>query len=281
MNLMPLPDPVPVMPAETPLIYIILGAAGSGRREVLADLIDGGLPEGAHAAVLLAAAEPADAQDARLPSLGRWNWSEGAIAAALPTGATHVFFVTDGRQNPVDQLEALQKWVPAVQAEIGRIITVVNCRLAEQHPALLAWYDACIHFSDVALLNQREGVANKWMSEFQLRFKDLCYPCLFEFVKAGRVKNPLLVLDPQARRMSHIFDLDEWTGLDLEGVEFGTEDEDGIEMVDDQPEKKAGQGKDAAEGDDDDWKPQVDPYFQLRLGGRREKEIPDIAKYLP
>jgi hypothetical protein len=76
-------------------------------------------------------------------------------------------------------------------------------------------------------------------------------------VKAGRVKNPLLVLDPQARRMSHIFDIDEWTGLDLEGVEFGTEDED------------------------DEWKPQVDPYFELRLGGRREKEIPDIAKYLP
>ena len=26
------------MPAETPFVYIILGAAGSGRREVLADL---------------------------------------------------------------------------------------------------------------------------------------------------------------------------------------------------------------------------------------------------
>lgn len=278
---MPLLDSVPVMPAEIPLIYIILGAAGSGRREVLADLIDAGLPEGAQAAVLLASTEPADALDARLPSLARWNWCEGAIDASLTPYATHVFFVTDGRQNPVDQLEALQKWVPAVQGEVGRVITVVNCRLAEQNPALIAWYEACVHFSDVALLNQREGVANKWMSEFQLRFKDLCYPCLFEIVKAGRVKNPLLVLDPQARRMSHLFDIDEWTGLDLEGVEFGTEDEEGVELVDDQPDKKAGKGKDAAEDDDDDWKPQVDPYFQLRLGGRREKEIPDIAKYLP
>ena len=281
MNLMPLLDSVPVMPAETPLIYILLGAAGSGRREVLVDLIDAGLPEGSQAAVLLAATEPVDALDARLPALARWNWCEGAIDASLPPDATHVFFVNDGRQNPVDQLEALQKWVPAVQGEVGRVITVVNCRLAEQHPALIAWYEACIHFSDVALLNQREGVANKWMSEFQLRFKDLCYPCLFEIVKVGRVKNPLLVLDPQARRMSHLFDIDEWTGLDLDGVEFGTEDEDGVELVDEQPEKKASKGKDAAEDDEDDWKPQIDPYFQLRLGGRREKEIPDIAKYLP
>jgi hypothetical protein len=239
------------------------------------------LPEGARPAVLLSTAEPADPRDAQLPALARWTWREGVIDAALAPDATHVFFVTDGRQNPVDQLEALQKWVPAVQAEVGRVITVVNCRLAEQHPALIAWYEACIHFSDVALLSQREGVANKWMSEFQLRFKDLCYPCLFEIVKAGRVKNPPLVLEPQARRMSHVFDIDEWTGLDLEGVEFGTEDEDGVEVVEDEPEKKAGKGKDAAEDEDDDWKPQIDPYFQLRLGGRREKEIPDIAKYLP
>lgn len=269
------------MPAETPLVYILLGAPGSGRREVLADLIDAGLPEGARPAVLLSTAEPADPRDAQLPALARWTWREGVIDAALAPDATHVFFVTDGRQNPVDQLEALQKWVPAVQAEVGRVITVVNCRLAEQHPALIAWYEACIHFSDVALLSQREGVANKWMSEFQLRFKDLCYPCLFEIVKAGRVKNPPLVLEPQARRMSHVFDIDEWTGLDLEGVEFGTEDEDGVEVVEDEPEKKAGKGKDAGEDEDDDWKPQIDPYFQLRLGGRREKEIPDIAKYLP
>lgn len=268
------------MPAETPLVYIILGAAGSGRREVLADLLQSGLAEGDRAVVLLASTEAADEQDARLGTLARWTWRDGAIDAALPPEATHIFFVTDGRQNPVDQLEALQKWVPAVHAEIGRVITVVNCRLAEQHPALLAWYEACIHFSDVALLNQREGVANKWMSEFQLRFKELCYPCLMEIVKSGRVKNPLVVLDPQARRMSHIFDVDEWTGLDLEGVEFGTEDEDGSEVTEDAPAKKAGKGKNAAEDDEDDWKPEVEAYFVRIPSGRREREIPDIAKYL-
>jgi hypothetical protein len=263
-----------------PLVYIILGAAGSGRREVLADLIEGGLGEGSQAAVLLASTEAADDHDARLANVTRWTWSEGAINAEFPEGATHVFFVTDGRQNPVDQLEALQKWIPSVQAEIGRVITVVSCSLAEKNPPLLAWYEACIHFSDVALLNKREGVANKWMSEFQLRFKDLCYPCLFEIVKAGRVKNPLVALEPQARRMSHIFDIDEWTGIDLEGVEFGTEDEDGVEEVDDTPAKKSDKPKDGVVDEDDEWKPEVEPYFALRLGGRREKEIPDIAAYL-
>jgi hypothetical protein len=283
-------DPVPLldldqaMPAETPLVYIILGAAGSGRREVLADLITSGLAEGDHAVVLLSSAEAASEHDARLANVTRWTWHEGAIDASLPPGATHVFFVTDGRLSPVDQLEALQKWVPAVQAEIGRVITVVNCSLAEKHAALIAWYEACIYFSDVALLNKREGVANKWMSEFQLRFKELCYPCLFEIVKGGRVKNPLIVLDPQARRMSHIFDIDEWTGIDLEGVEFGTEGEDEPEEEEEvAPKSDVGKKKghpNQSPTDDDDWLPEKEPYFEMLPNGRRAKEVPDIAKYL-
>lgn len=283
MDSVPLLDPDQTMPADAPLVYIILGAAGSGRREVLADLIDGGLAEGDQAAVLLSSTEAANEHDARLANVGRWTWREGAIDATLPAGATHVFFVTDGRQNPIDQLEALQKWVPAVQAEVGRVITVVNCQLAEKHSPLVAWYEACIHFSDVALLNKREGVANKWMSEFQLRFKELCYPCLFEIVKGGRVKNPLVVLDPQARRISHIFDIDEWTGIDLEGVEFGTEGED--ESEDDDVSAKPKDGKKPAHPnqspeEDDDWKPEVEPYFETLPNGRRAKEIPDVTKYL-
>jgi len=274
------------MPSEKPLVYVILGAAGSGRREVLGDLIKGGLGETDRAAVFLSSDEAAGEHDAALGEVVRWTWRDGVIEASLPEGVTHGFFVTDGRLNPVDQIEQLHAWITAAGAELGRIITVVNCRLAEQHHALLAWYEACIHFSDIALLNHREGVANKWMSEFQTHFKKLYYPCLFEVVKAGRVKNPLIVLDPQARRMSHLFDIDEWTGLDLEGVEFGTEDEDGnIEEEDETPAKKKKAGKkghpnESADEDEDDWKPEVDPYLQRRIGGRREKEIPDIAKFL-
>lgn len=283
-------DPVTLLDSDqttatlAPLVYVLLGAAGSGRREVLADLIDGGLAEGDHAVVLLSSAEAASEDDAKLANVTRWSWREGAIDAALPPGATHVFFVTDGRLNPVDQIEALQKWLKVVQAEIGRVLTVVNCQLAEKHTALIAWYEACIHFSDVVLLNKREGVANKWMSEFQTRFKELCYPCLFEIVKNGRVKNPLIVLDPQARRMSHIFDIDEWTGIDLEGVEFGTEGADEPEEAEDLPAKPdSGKKKghpNQSPLDDDDWLPETEPYFEIQPNGRRAKEIPDITKYL-
>lgn len=251
------------MASAKPLVYLVLGAAGSGRREVLADLIAAGLSEGDRAAVLLSDAEAASDIDAKLPGLARWTWTGSTVEATLPAGATHVFFVTDGRSSPVDQLEVLKVWVEAQGGELARILCVVHCQIAEKNPALLAWYDACVNFSDVVLLNRREAVANKWLSDFQAHFKSQFLPCLFEFVKNGAVKNPAAVLVPEARRMSHYFDAEQdWIFTDADGDEI-EEDEEG-------------------EGDEEvTATPEEDPYFVRHSGGRRVKELPDIRRYLP
>jgi len=256
---------------EKPLVYLILGAAGSGRREVLADLLDGGLNAGDKSVVLLATGETACAHDTKLGIVKRWTWTDGGIAApddALADGVTHVFVVTDGRSNPVDQIEAFKTWIDDNGGELGRVLCVVNCHLAELHRELVAWYAACIHFSDIVLLTRRDGVANKWLSDFQNRFKDQFYPCLFEFVKGGRVKNPALILDPQPRRLSHYFDEPEWL------VE-GKDAEDDIEM---------GEGDDDEPSEGEEEEVEVtqaeDPYMERLAGGHRIKVIPDIAKFL-
>jgi hypothetical protein len=234
----------------------VLGAAGSGRREILADLIEGGLGEGDRPAVLVSQEEPADAADARLPGAGRWRMRpEAGIEAEFPGDATHVFILTDGRRNPVDQIEALKDWLAGQAAELARVVCVVDCRLGERNPRLFAWFEACIHFSDVVLLARREGVSNKWIGDFRREFESRFYPCLFEYVKEGRVGNPALVLAPVARRMSHVFDEQEWI----------VEDDDEEEVED---------------GDEDEMKPEEDPYLERRMGGRRVKEIPDIRAFL-
>jgi hypothetical protein len=247
---------------DQPLVYLILGAAGSGRREILADLIAGGLGDGDRGAVMFAEGEVTDDHDARLPEIGLWTWENGAIDGALPAGATHVFFVTHGRHNPVDQTEAFHAWLPLQGGELARILCVVDCRLAEKNPPLLAWYEACIHFADVVFLTHREGVANKWLSDFLAHFQGRFYPCLFELVKAGRVKNPALVLEPQARRMSHVFDEEQdWVVTGPDGEEADDDDaEAGEEEVEVAPEE--------------------DPYFAKDAAGRRVLRIPDVAKFL-
>jgi hypothetical protein len=205
-------------PAEKPLVYLILGAAGSGRREIVADLIEGGLEATDRAAVLLPAAEAESPIDAILPGVSRWVWNDGTIAATLPAGATRVFFVTDGTRSAVDQIEVFKPWLDVQGGELARVLCVINTQFATRHPPLLAWFEACIHFSDVVLLNKREGVENKILSDFLGHFKKQFVPCLFETVKAGRVKNPALVLEPQARRVSQVFDEEQdWVFTNADG----------------------------------------------------------------
>jgi hypothetical protein len=146
------------------------------------------------------------------------------------------------------------------------VICVVDCALAHAHPQLHLWFDACIHFSDAVLFNHRDRVPNKWLSDFQARYKEQYYPCLFEFVKRGRVHNPRLILEPQALRISHAFDEEpDWVILNEEGeeIEADAEDEGG------------------AEGEEEvEIIAKEDPYFVRYNGGRREKELPDLGKYL-
>jgi hypothetical protein len=252
------------MPSEKPLVYLVLGAAGSGRREVLVDLLEGGLDEGERGAVLLSDAEAPDEFETKLGLVARWHWNDaGTIDGEFPPDATRIFFVADGRRSPVEQCEAFRPWVEAHGGEIARVLCVVNCQLAEKNPPLLAWFDACVHFADVVLLNRREGVANKWLSDFQEHYRAQFMPCLFEFVKHGRVKNPALVLDPVARRMTHAFDAEQdWIFKDADGEiieedEVTDDDEEEIEAL-----------------------PEVDPYFVRDAANRHAKKIPDIARFL-
>jgi hypothetical protein len=212
---------------------------------------------------VLAEGETPDPADATLSALGEvatWRWTEAKeIDVELPAAADKIFFFAHGRQNPVDQVEAFKMWLEETQpAELGRILTVVNCRLAELNPPLLAWYDACAHFSDVLLLNHREGVANKWISDFQARYKDQFYPCVIELVRAGKVRNPVLLLEPHPLRISHVFeDEADWIAADDSDKEGGDESEDEVEM-----------------------KQAEDPYFARFDSGRRLKEIPKIEKFI-
>jgi hypothetical protein len=249
---------------EKPLVYLILGAFGSGRRQIVADLIQDGLSPDDRPAVLLADDETAAEVEAKLPQLSRREWTENTIRAEVPAKASHVFFILAGRRSQVDQTEAFKAWLAAHGLELARSICVVNCQLAEKNPPLLAWYEACVHFADIVLLAKREGVENKWISDFLAHFKKQFYPCIFEMVKNGSVKNPALILEPQARRMTHVFDEEQdWIVTNAEGEEVDEEDEE----IDEDEELQA--------------KPEEDPYFVRRSeGGRRVKELPDISKFL-
>jgi hypothetical protein len=245
-------------------VYFIIGTPGSGRRAIARDLIENGPDADDKALVLLADSERADPTDAKLALLKntevrRWEWTPtGLPDVKLPAGAT-VFFLGDSRTSPIDQLEALKPWLERQGAELARVFCVVDCQLAEKQPVLKQWFAACIHFADVVFLTNRTGVANKWLSDFIKQFKDEHYPCHFIQVKAkGDLANPALLLDPTPRRVSQYFD---------EGVAIG--EIEGLETDDEEDDEE-----------DTGLLPE-ESYFKRDRSGRRERELPDITKYLP
>ena len=121
------------MSEEKPLVYLILGAAGSGRRTVLLDLIADGLPPDAQPVVLISEDEATSPLEDKFPLVESWVWTGSTIEADLPASATHVFLLSDGTKNPVDQVEALKPWLIEQNVELARVVTVVNCQLAEAH----------------------------------------------------------------------------------------------------------------------------------------------------
>jgi hypothetical protein len=245
--------------------YILLGTVGSGRREILADLIANGLSStaienGKSTRVYLPGEFDATARAAFAAASGAetlaWGIADGNLMLETPeTAPETVFIVADGTQSPVDQMEVFAALLPGLGWTVARVLTVVHCALLEKHPALAEWFKACIHFSDVALLARRENVPNIWMKKFTDAHTDACNPCLLELVKKGHAANAIRVLVPEARRLSMIFDDTD----PLDDMEF---DEEHL------PEEPF------------DLVSKPDPYFERLLSGIRRIQLPDIREFL-
>jgi len=241
---------------EKPLVYLVFGIPGSGRREVIFDLIEGGIPRTQQVLYFRPEDELASTFDEQLEALENvsvvnWKLKDSKVTHGKISAAPEkIIFLAPGTSDPADCAEALKRWTDHNHCEIARLITVVHCSFLMQEPRAKAWFQACIHFSDIVLLNRREDVGNKWVKDFETEHKKACLPSRILLVKKGRVGNPAEVLDPEARRASLYFD----ELIPIEDDEF--EDEA-------QP---------------DDTKP--DRYIERLESGQRAKPIPEIAQFL-
>lgn len=250
----------------TTSVYLLLGIPGSGRRNLLNDLIAFGLEKEDRTLVLLPEEEPAHPDDALLRA-------KDTVQILTPDqledpnrvpSAEFLFVLIPGNRNPVDQLEQWKDYLSkhAIHFDLGRIITVVHCEFLSQNPKAKGWFEACIHFSDVVLLNHREGAGNKWVSDFQKEYQKKHLPCLIELMKKGGVSNPARILEPQPRRLSQAFDFWESPHAVPDDLEIEIE------------------GDPLEEEEEDEEAIPEEPYFQRMPGGRRLKKIPDIREFL-
>lgn len=239
-----------------PLVYLILGIPGSGRRDVLFDLLKDGVDAKEQALYFRPEDEADSPFDEQIEALDNvsivdWKLADAKVThGKIDAAPDKIFFLAPGTSDPADAAEALKTWSDHNRCEIARILTVVHSAFLSTNSEAQAWFDACIHFSDIVLMNRREGVNNKWVKDFEVGYRKQFSPARFLLVKKGRVGNPLEVLEPEARRLSLYFD----ELIPIEDDEF----ED-----DEQPE---------------DTRP--DKYIERLESGLRAYPVPDIQKLL-
>jgi len=223
-------------------LCLVLGAAGSGRREVAEELARYAWPEGRRVGVI---------------AHGEGGWTMEGDTARLPlAGNDPALLISDGRRSQVDQMEALLAAAPAAGWAIRRILAVVDLPLLHRNPGLEPWFRSCLHFADGAVLARRWEVPNAWLSEFQRMLADDFRTCLVAFLpKSGGLARPAELIEGDPRRASLVLD-------DLDAVDEMEFDEDNL------PDEPF------------DLVRKTDPYFVRDTSGRRDILVPEIAPVL-
>ena len=264
------------------LVYLILGSRGAGQNDVVSDLVDFGGAEDLKTQVFVSeddvvawGSEPTI--HSKQVELTRYSWQGYEAGLVFEPEGDVVFVVADGLADPADFVEAFFYWLQEADYELGRIITVADCDRIKDEKQLLPWYDCCIHFSDVVLLSNRHTVSNKWIEEFKNRYLKEYFPCHFEFVKKGRLANPSFTLEPQPRRISKLFDVDELSAGDDGGI-------GALELLDGDVEISGFEGEaddtEEAEEEFEGGDPSKDSFLARVAQGRRARPLPDVSRLL-
>lgn len=215
-------------------LYCVVGIRGSGRRTVVRNLLDA-LPQDDRPAALITSADECAGFSNEFPTLPVSGWQVDhfepkPLVFDIPAETKTLFICSDGIDSPIHLLEALALWCKEHNYPDLVIVSVVHCTMCATHHQVHSWYQAAIHFSDFVLLNQREGVDNKWLTEFQKPFQRQFYPCIFESLRNDRLRNPAVILTSPPRRMSQAFEdtSDDIPSDDSDDDESFTQDPDDV-----------------------------------------------------
>lgn len=196
-----------------PFVYVVLGSSESGKRTVLADLLQHALTVVPSATIYIPVDEapcaPLEALQLQHPQIQFASWSiqdECLLAPQPHAGVSCSFFIFPGKRSPVEGLEPLRDWLLEQELSLARVISVLNVSKTSKDNNLKEWYDVCLHFTDVVVFTHEDKGLGAWSEAYKAAFRKAHYPCLFLHAPHGLVDNPSLALDHTVRRISQAFD---------------------------------------------------------------------------
>ena len=190
-------------------LFVIIGTPESGRRSTLSHAIS--KIDGSTSAFFLL---PQDLEIKDLPGT-HWTWQDDQFNFQLngDEKAEEWFLFLSYNIDLADQIEGVYSILENNEGLVlTRILTFINAsKLKELNKQLEEWLDACAHFSDVMCFINRLNDNASFISNTTSRFKSMCYP-METFILSYKKTPPIdRLLAPIARRMTHIFELDDDT----------------------------------------------------------------------
>ncbi|MBC2604179.1 hypothetical protein [Puniceicoccus vermicola] len=242
--------------SESPLwLNLLLSGPNPDRWKLVRETVSHALPKDEGLTIFVSADELEEAREAFATdryTVAEWTISDGAMEFSEPLSEEEGNLLIYGRPDfPDDLMDALISGFRAEHFEMGRIVTHVHCGWCEKTEEAKAWFEGCIHFSDLVLLDARHEVEDAWVRDFQEKYRKLRYPCHFDLVRKNLPKHPQWFFDSQPRRLSLVFDPDDLSGLG--GEEY--------EIEGDPPDEE------------DDPEAAGDPYLRRNAAGERERKV--------
>ena len=239
-------------------LSVLFSGPNPTRWKLLQETVSHALPKEEGLFVYVTPGELKEAREA-LPAerytVGTWTLVEGRVVFDQPLSAEMGNLLIYGvTPFPADLVDALILGYRADDYVIGRIITHVHSGWCDTVEEAKGWYEGCIHFSDLVLIDSRDEVVDNWVRDILERYRKLHYPCHFDLVRRGLPKHPQWFFDSQPRRLSLVFDPDDLSGLG--GMDY--------EIEGDEPEE---------DEDEDGEKISLDPYLSRNAAGEREKKV--------
>ena len=180
-------------------VYLVLGTTGAGRREIISKLIED--VEGDGTILINNKEQPNDI------ACKSWALENGKVVIADNELEGDIYFLTTIEEDLIDQIEAFKKWLDRHNdMDLARVFAIIDCELASKTEELAPWFDAIMYFADCVLLTKWKSTPNKWLTDYQKALDKKAYPCIVERIKDGQASNPYMMLEPQARRISFLFD---------------------------------------------------------------------------
>ena len=111
-----------------PLVYLVFGIPNSGRREVIFDLIEGGIPENEQIIYFRPQGEAACAYDEQIEALDNvrvvgWNLKDCKVThGKISAAPKKILFLAPGLSDPSDCAEGLKSWSDHNNCQIARLI---------------------------------------------------------------------------------------------------------------------------------------------------------------